>query len=384
METRKNLSMKKSSPICFVAGCSGGHILPCLTLAKKLCEKNPTQQILFFSTNRPLDMQIIKQFQQNQQVQQAQQPNHTGSIHTPTKSHAHFYHRALHLSAISYRSYRKFYMFPFIAWQLTHSFFSSFFHLLKHKPAKVISTGSHIAIPVCLAAWCLRIPIELFEVNVTPGKTVQFLAPLAQKISICFNKTKNYLSAYAHKCALANYPVKFNIHDKKLSQKEACKKLNLCPTKKTILVLGGSQGSLFLNQTIKNLIQTNTNKALNTSRNTCNKNMQVIHQTGTLDQTDWQKFYAKHDIPAIVFAYQERMANYYAAADLVICRAGAGTLAEVIFFEKKCITIPLETKATAHQVDNAHAAVKQYPNFMQIVRQQSIKKIYATLSKALD
>ena len=182
------------------------------------------------------------------------------------------------------------------------------------------------------------------------------------------------MSTHVNKCSLSDYPVKFNNHDKAISQKQARQNLNLSPNKKTVMILGGSQGSLFLNQTIKKLIGINPRLS---------KSIQIIHQTGSLDQANLQKFYEQQAIQAIVFSYDKEMINYYVSADLVICRAGAGTLAEVTFFEKKCITIPLETKATSHQVDNAYAIAKRYPNLVKVIKQQEIARKSALLFNLL-
>ena len=68
------------------------------------------------------------------------------------------------------------------------------------------------------------------------------------------------------------------------------------------------------------------------------------------------------------------MEKLFTACDIVICRSGAGTLAEVIFFEKKCITIPLEAYTTIHQVDNAKAVEHQYPELVTFARQNELEK----------
>lgn len=101
--------------------------------------------------------------------------------------------------------------------------------------------------------------------------------------------------------------------------------------------------------------------------------IQIIHQTGSSDATDWQNVYAEKNISAYVFSYMPHLEQIYSAADLIICRAGAGTLFEVKFFNKPCIVIPLETNTTTHQVDNARAIVKDHPDLFHLILQKDIE-----------
>src|SRR5262249_36276166 len=156
---------------------SGGHILPCLTLAQQFncpypsihssslrydehsgrtgIENQQEHTIIFFSTDASLDKAIL---------------------HNQSKQSLISHHITLALGQFSsipvYRHIQ-------IMWQLTHAWIKSLYHLHKHKPNKVISTGGLIAVPVCLAAWLLRIPIELYELNAVPGKAIKALAPIA-------------------------------------------------------------------------------------------------------------------------------------------------------------------------------------------------------------
>jgi UDP-N-acetylglucosamine--N-acetylmuramyl-(pentapeptide) pyrophosphoryl-undecaprenol N-acetylglucosamine transferase len=364
------MTTSKKNCICFAAGCSGGHIIPCLTLAHQELDKNPDTHVLFFTTNRALDKKIL--------------------AHSPAVTH-----NALPLAASSYGKIK----FPLWAWHLARSFFTSLRTLHAQRPSYVLTTGSHIAIPVCAAAWLLRIPIKLFEVNVLPGKTIKLLSPLAQQIFVLYPQTIQTLPK--KKCILAQYPVKFSAKDRTISQDTALaainhslgnsfdlsaqnnhqslqKKMSLSPDKKTILILGGSQGSLFLNQLMGTVLEADS--SLRTQ-------IQIIHQTGDLDTTDWRQKYAQLSVPAFVFAYHDQMAPCYAAANLILCRAGAGTLAELIFFQKKSIVIPLETKATDHQLDNALAATQLHPGLIHVARQENIinnpKKLATTILNLL-
>jgi UDP-N-acetylglucosamine--N-acetylmuramyl-(pentapeptide) pyrophosphoryl-undecaprenol N-acetylglucosamine transferase len=334
-------SMNKQRSICFVAGKSGGHIVPCLTIAQ---QEYSEDNILFFSTDTSLDKALL-----------SSQSLISQYIRLPLGR----------FSAIPlYRHLQ-------IAWRLTKSFVQSLYHLYKHKPKKLISTGGLVALPVCLAAVLLRIPIELYELNAVPGKAIKALAPYAQTIFVCFEEAKKYFFQY--NCVYKSYPIRFNNIHKQISKERVCKELGLDILKKTIFIMGGSQGSIQLNNAVKKYIETSKN--LN-----C---LQIIHQTGAQDQTNWQKFYANHTIPAIIFDYSDNVASYYIAADLIIARAGAGLLFEILFFEKPSIIIPLEAYTTSHQIDNAYAITKKHSALFTVIRQQELTD-NNTLQACLD
>jgi UDP-N-acetylglucosamine--N-acetylmuramyl-(pentapeptide) pyrophosphoryl-undecaprenol N-acetylglucosamine transferase len=326
--------MLNKSLICFVAGKSGGHILPCITLAQKHQTQN-NSSILFFTTDAALDKTIIGQ--------------HSFITH----------HVALPLGMISMNRIIR---YPKLGWSFIQSWWTSIQLLRHHKPEKVISSGGFVAVPVCLAAWMLHIPIELLELNAVPGKAIKFLAPLAQTIQICFAQTKNYLPE--KKCELTSYPIRFNNEEKHLSPTQANTLLHLDPHKKTIIILGGSQGSEFLNTIVKQWIQQLSPMT--------KQSIQIIHQTGNKDIHNYRDFYHDHGISALVFTYNEQLAHCYAAADLIICRAGAGTLFEALFFNKRCLVIPLETTYTKHQCDNAQAMITSYPHLFTMMRHHEI------------
>lgn len=314
--------------ICLVAGKSAGHILPAITIAQKLKTQDPSIQIIFVSNQTALDYQAL-------------------ANNTIIKEHL-----AINLIALPTK---KFWLFPKFSWQLIKACLQAFQFLKKHQPKQVISTGGLIAIPVCLMAKTLKMPIIIYELNVTPGKATKFLAKFASEIKVCFKKTMQFLPS--QKCVLTAYPSRFNHSDYLLSKTQALAIINqqahnFTKDRKTILILGGSQGSLFINQTIYKFIEQLTS-------NPTNFNLQIIHQTGHNDQTNWPNFYLNHRIPAIVFTYESNLMPYYKLADLIVCRSGAGTLAEILPLKISCITIPLETSYTNHQLENAQALAQE-------------------------
>jgi len=322
---------------CCVAGKSGGHIIPCLTIAQA-----QSGNILFFSANTQLDKTILSH-------------NHNVSWHVmlPLSSRAGSLLKTI--------------------WHAFYSFILSFFYLCKYRPSKIITTGGIVAVPTCIAGFILRIPITLYSLDAVPGKAIQFLTPFATSIITCFASAQRYFPA--KKCSVEPYPVKFKAIDTSVTKNTARRQLDLSPHKKTIVILGGSQGSLFLNECAKQWINDSSFQP---------DTIQVIHQTGSLDSTDWKSLYAAHNVTAHVFSYHPNLALMYTAADLIICRAGAGTLFEIKFFNKPCIIIPLKTHTTTHQVDNARAMACEYPELFCTIAQNDVEENYSLLFSTIQ
>lgn len=330
----------KPQTIAYAAGHSGGHIIPCLTLAAQELKKNENQCI-FFSTTAALDTQILKK---NPLVDR---------------------HIALRVTPP-----RRWYQIPGHLIRMLSAFFKSLFHMARTKPGKIITTGGLVAVPVCLAAWVLRIPIELYELNAVPGKAVKFLAPFATRIFVCFGNATKFFPAT--KCSLVDYPIGCDYTPQ--TKDEVINELNFDASRKTIFILGGSQGSHFINRAIAQVLIEHAD---------LRANLQIIHQTGASDATDYATIYRELNIPAHVFQFASNLTPFYAAADLVIARAGAGTIFETLYFKKPCILIPLETRATDHQVDNAKAMAEEYPALFTVIKQDEIEKNSDMLGSAI-
>lgn len=322
--------------ICFVAGKSGGHLLPCITKAQSIKNEHKNSALYIFSTGSELDKKIIDK-------------------------HEHVQH---YIPAKLWDvPYRQIWLVPFFACNVTYYFGKSLYELWQIKPTKVVSFGGFNSIPVCLAAKLLQIPFEIYELNAEPGKATKFLSYFTNSIYVCFEATKKYFPN--HSCHLFDYPVRFKQTDIAEDKQDLYKKYDFYSTRKTVLILGGSQGSVLLNQIFKEYILANPELT---------KNIQVIHQTGDFDFQNYATFYKQYQIPAIVFGYHEKLQDFYNLADVIISRAGAGSLFEIKFFNKRCICIPHETKNTNHQIKNVLALQKEYPEQFKIIEQSKFNK----------
>ncbi len=328
---------KRIITVCYAAGQSGGHIIPCLTLAARVKQEQPQTSVIFFSSTSDVDQTILAE--NSALIDQ----------HVP----------------LSLSQKRTWLHLPLFCMHLLWATAKSFYLLLRYKPSRIISTGGIVAAPVSIAGFLLRIPIDLYELNAIPGKAIKALAPLATTIYVCFASTKKYFAK--KECIITQYPIRFNKQKSKPPPQ-------FSPDRLTIFIQGGSQGSQYINSKIKELIE--TCPEIRTT-------LQLIHQTGSDTSVDWQAFYKKYEIPSHVFSYDHDMAPYYQQADLIICRSGAGALFEALFFQTPCITIPLETKHNAHQLDNAEAMVAEHPKLFTIIRQDEdmVEKLYQVIKR---
>lgn len=342
--------MKKKNIICYVAGKSGGHIIPCLTLAQEELNKHPDVKILLLTTNEPLDLQICKQSRAI-----------SWSVPLPLKTTS--------ITGIS--------DLMRLVVQGCITICTTIITLLQYRPLKVVSTGGFLAIPVVICARMLGIPVELYELNVQPGKATRLLAHWSVDLRICFAQTARYLPKKRYRTVA--YPIRFFDNIKQVTQQEALLQLGLTDQRKTIFIIGGSQGSLQINSYIREWILANPQ---------IHHQIQIIHQIGSQESFNWELFYKDHNIPAVIYPFTMDVALHYSAADLIICRSGAGGLFEALFFGKPCITIPLETKSNNHQVANALAMQQQYDELFTVLRQQQLdqnqKLLADTINKLLQ
>lgn len=338
---------KNYKTVCLVAGASGGHITPALMLGAAWKKQNPDGTIFFFGTSGAIDKTVLSN-------EETIKPFLFPLIKIPGK---------------------KIWLYPLFFVQFLSVFFKGLYHLHHYRPEKIISTGSIISIPVVLAGRVLRINVELYEPNAVPGKTIKFLAPFAQKVFVTFERSKQVLK----NAIIMPYPLRFTEKDKMFDKARVIEALNkeypsasFSADNKTIFLLGGSKGSVFLNTLLQKFVEQYPN------------NIQIIHQAGSEDKQDWKKFYADKKVPAITFAYHDNVKPFYHLADVVICRSGAGTLFELEFFQKPSIIVPLKSLALNHQVENAEEIMARNKGLFVVLDQDSITKDFSIFSKAIQ
>jgi UDP-N-acetylglucosamine--N-acetylmuramyl-(pentapeptide) pyrophosphoryl-undecaprenol N-acetylglucosamine transferase len=228
--------------------------------------------------------------------------------------------------------------------------FQAFFILFFLAPDAIFSKGGYGAVPVMLAARLLKIPIFIHESDVVPGLSNRLFNKYASKIFLSFPGTEIKISK-PEKVSLVGNPIRKGLLEG--SSEEAKKIFNLTFEKPIIFIIGGSQGAQKINDAVLNSLP----QLLN--------DFELIHQTGTSNfkqiikeaevmiKENVKKYY--HPFP---FLKETELKHAYAVADLIISRAGSGTIFEIAALKKPSILIPLDGSAQNHQVKNAYAYSK--------------------------
>lgn len=221
---------------------------------------------------------------------------------------------------------------PVAGWQ-------SLWLLLTMRPKVVIGLGSYSSGPVIIAAWILRRKIALMESNAVAGITNRMCGCFAHKIFVSFEDAVQYFDA--GKCVVSGNPVR----------KEFFRNLDAPVAKSakfTVLVLGGSQGAHALNDLVAQSLQYLNGR----------ENLRYIHQSGAVDVDMLREAYALYGVEAEVAPFYDDVAKIYQAADFVICRAGATTIAELTALGIAAFFVPFPQAADNHQEKNAMVMVR--------------------------
>jgi len=207
------------------------------------------------------------------------------------------------------------------------------------RPHLIVGVGGYSSGPLCLVARLLRVPTAIQEQNSLPGLTNRMLAPLAKKVFISFEETRKYFKR--RDVIFTGNPVREDLLQARTLSKPANSAF-------TILVVGGSQGARAINRAVVSALEVLNEQGLRPF---------LIHQTGKAHVNEIRAEYQSHGFSGEVREFIDDMASAYGRADLVICRAGATTLAELAALGKPSILIPYPYAAHQHQEANARALV---------------------------
>lgn len=216
----------------------------------------------------------------------------------------------------------------------------SVFILAQFRPDIVVGFGSLVCVPMILFAWLFRIKTLIHEQNVIPGRANRFLVKFTDKIAVSFSETCDYLRDYKRKIVLVGNPIRGGLRP--VDRNKALDLFGLKSNKFTIMVMGGSQASHRVNLGFLKAVSAIPDKS----------GLQVIHLAGAKDVDLLRKKYQDMNIDSRLFNFLETMQYAYSACDLVISRAGATSIAEIIFFRLPAIIIPYPF-AYRHQMANA-------------------------------
>jgi UDP-N-acetylglucosamine--N-acetylmuramyl-(pentapeptide) pyrophosphoryl-undecaprenol N-acetylglucosamine transferase len=299
---------EKGVKTIIAGGGTGGHLFPGIAIAEELIRRNPANQILFIGTDRGLEKRVL------------------GPLGFPLA--------ILKVEGIKGKE----------TWGALKSLLKipaallTSFHIIKtFKPNFVVGVGGYASGPAVLAARLMGIKTFIAEQNAFPGLTNRILGHFACRVFLTFADSKRWFPE--HKTILTGNPVRMTFIPGGNERIPGNKPF-------TILVFGGSQGAHAINHAVlaslDHLIH-------------LKDKMNFIHQTGDAELQKVEKAYREKGFKAEVYPFITEMAAAYRRADLLLCRAGATSLAEITAMGKASLLIPFPYAAADHQTKNAVA-----------------------------
>lgn len=298
--------------IIIAGGGTGGHLFPGIAIAQEFTARNPNSNVLFVGTGKPFETSILSEL---------------GFKHAKITA-AGIKGRGTAQQALSIAKIPK-------------GIFESIMILKRFKPDLVIGVGGYAAGPLVTGAWLLGIRIALHEQNILMGITNRILSRLADRIFISFENKP--LELNGRKVHFTGNPVRKEILRRNGNQKVSTVAGFGKQRPFTVLIIGGSQGARGINLAVMEAVEHIREKDA----------FFFIHQTGVDDESMVKAAYQRCGIAGKVQAFFVDMARQYQQADLVICRAGATTVAEITAVGKGVVFIPFPFAADNHQVLNA-------------------------------
>ncbi|MDR6302070.1 undecaprenyldiphospho-muramoylpentapeptide beta-N-acetylglucosaminyltransferase [Mesonia maritima] len=318
-------------------GGTGGHIYPAIAIADELKKRHPEAEFLFVGAKDRMEMQKVPK--------------------------AGYNIKGLWISGLQRKLSLKNALFPL---KLISSILKAHQILSEFKPHVVIGTGGFASGPLLKAANQQKIPTLLQEQNSYAGITNKWLASNAKSICVAYENMENYFPK--EKIRFTGNPVRQDLLEINSKREEAINFFKLDKTKKTVLVLGGSLGARKINQHIEKHIPYFEDE-----------NVQVIWQTGKLYFLDYKHYEASPHFK--IYEYLDHMALAYAAADIIISRAGAGSVSELCVVGKPVIFIPSPNVAEDHQTKNAQSIANKNAAILikETDLEQNFKKAFTKL-----
>ena len=322
-------------------GGTGGHIYPAIAIANELKIRFPDAEILFVGAKDKMEMQKVPQ--------------------------AGYPIKGLWIAGLQRKLTLQNVLFPV---KLMDSLWQSRQILKDFKPDVVIGTGGFASGPLLKMANLLHIPTVIQEQNSFPGITNKLLSKKASAICVAYENLERFFPV--SKTIITGNPVRQDLIDSESKREEAIHYFNLDAKRKTLLILGGSLGARRINQLIEEEL-----------KNFESSGIQIIWQCGKL----YIEEYTKHNqregsyITVQVVAFIERMDLAYAAADIVISRAGASSVSELCIVGKPVIFIPSPNVTEDHQTKNAQAIVTK--NGAILVKESELAAQFSRVFEAL-
>ena len=335
--------------VLMTGGGTGGHVYPAIAIANTIKQNISGCEIAFVGTKKGIENKICK----NEGY-----PMYHVEVMGIRRSLSPRNIKAAYLALTS----------PIKARKIINEF----------KPDVVIGTGGYVSWPILVAASKEGIPTLVHESNVYPGLAVRKLQKHVDKVLLNFEETKKYLKgADEEDLVCVGNPLRNGF--KTVKKEAARKKLGIPMDAKVLLSYGGSRGAGRINQTVLGLMKEYDAK---------NPDVMHIHATGDIGREEFNKEFLSLGLDMLgnveVHEYINDMPTMMAAADLIICRAGAMTLSEIAMMKKAAIFIPSPNVVDNHQYKNAKMLADKNSAVVIEEKDLSVESLCQTVSKLLE
>ena len=293
--------------VIIAGGGTGGHVFPAISIAEEILARNETNEVLFVGTRNGIEKTVVPE-------------------------------RGYGIEFISSGGIvgKSVFAKAAAAFSVLAGVAGSVKIIRNFGPDAVVGVGGYASAPTVLCGFFARLPTAVCEQNSVPGLANRILSKFAARILITFEESRTHFPE--RKTVLTGNPIR-----RELALRAAEKKPDAGPVP-GVFVLGGSQGARRLNEVVpRALAETG-------------RELRVFHQTGEADRAEVERAYGELGMEAEVFAFTGDMSRVYGRTDVIICRAGAGTIAEVTAFSIPSILIPLASSTHGHQLANARFA----------------------------
>lgn len=326
----------------FAGGGTGGHLFPAIAIAEQLLLWDPDTEIHFAGTSRGLEARVI-----------------------PEKGFP------LHLTAVRGFARKRIWVNVTVPLRLLWSLVQCGRILHRVKPHAVIGTGGYVSGPMLFMAHFLGYPTLIQEQNSYPGVTTRLLARFVDRVHVGFAQSVKYFNRQERIHVTGN-PVR----DLQVSAtpQQARQHFGLLPDRRTLLVFGGSQGARIINRALAAVVQ----------RLMTDSDLQILWSSGKWDQEMVRQAVVGCEGRVVVMDFIKDMPMAYRAADVVLGRAGALTLAEINVCGLPAILIPLATAAGNHQEANARALAQNGSALVVLEKELSDVDLAEMILKLMD
>ena len=314
--------------LIIAGGGTGGHLFPGIAVAEEFLERDPSNEVLFIGTEHGIEARAVPAAGYRLEIISAAGIRGKGGLSQI---------KGMALMLYGYAQSRKV--------------------LKAFRPDMVLGVGGYASLPMVLAARGMQIPRYIHEQNAIPGMTNKMLAKFVDQVFITLEESAKFFPKDS--TLLTGNPLRRQILQQAATS--AGEELRLGGQGRfRLLIFGGSQGAHAINMAMM--------AALPFLERTSDK-LEITHQTGAKDADQVAEAYRKHGFDAAVRPFIDDMAGAYQRADLVICRAGATTIAELTACGRPSIFIPFPHAVDDHQRCNAEALLKKGAGFMLLERE---------------